>query len=106
MKIIAESLGDIKVNEDLNFGLFGIPRPARDANGTFVLSPEDVMGDMRSIMLSLEDIDKLNLRLKYREEIQKFWSPLVYSVKDNFNTTWVIVPFPEAGKTILYSCNS
>jgi hypothetical protein len=105
MKIIAESAGDIKINEDLNFGLFGVPRPNRDENGTFIISPEDVAPDVRSTMLSLEDVEKLNIRLRYKEEIKKFWSPSVYSVKDAFGTTWVIVPFPESGKTVLFSCN-
>lgn len=105
MKIIAESTGDIKVNEDLNFGLFAVPRPTRDGNGTFIISPEDVAPDMRATMLKLEDIDTLKLRDRYREEIKKYWSSLIYSVRDAFGTTWVIVPFPDSGKTILYSCN-
>lgn len=105
MKIIAESAGDVKVNEDLNFGLFGIPRPTRDAGGTFVLSAEDIMVDMRSTMLSLDSVKALNIRERYKTEIEKFWNPNVYSVKDAFGTTWVIVPFPDSGKTVLYSCN-
>jgi hypothetical protein len=105
MKIIAEAQGDIKVNEDLNFGLFGIPRPARDENGTFVLSPEDVMKDMRSTMLSFENIDSLKIREYYRNEIKKFWNDKAYTVKDAFGTTWVIIPFPENGKTVLFSCD-
>lgn len=101
MKIIAKYF-DFKVNEDLNFALFAVPRPTRDAAGTFVMSAEDAAPDVRCTMLSLEDIDNIGLRPEYKEEIKLLYTDKVYSAPDAFGNHWVIVPCVEAQETVMF----
>lgn len=101
MKIVAKYF-DFKVNEDINFCLFGIPRPQRDENGTFILNIEDTQKDFRCTMLSLDDIKNLKIREEYRQEILEDYTENVYSSPDAFGNTWVIVPCISQQATKMY----